>query len=73
MDLSWLRCRSDFAFHEVSDKYGVKIASGKLQGLLARTIFIVDTNGKIVYREVVPVIEQEPNYDKVVEVAKQTR
>lgn len=61
---------SDFAMHEVGKKYGVEIAEGKLQGLLARSVFILDRSGKIVYSEVVPRIEDEPHYDKILELLR---
>ncbi|EHO48283.1 thiol peroxidase [Lentilactobacillus kisonensis] len=32
-------------------------------GALARTIFIMDATGKIVYRQIVPEIHDEPDYD----------
>jgi thiol peroxidase len=32
---------------------------------LARAVVIIDTNGKILYNELVPEIAQEPNYDAV--------
>lgn len=31
-------------------------------GYLARSIFIVDADGKIIYREIVPEIHDEPDY-----------
>lgn len=37
---------------------------------LARAIFVVDTEGKIVYEEIVPEVSQEPDYAKALEAAK---
>ena len=39
------------------------IADGVLAGCTCRAIFIVDTEGKITYKEIVPEITEEPNYD----------
>ena len=61
---------SDFAYQEVGEKYGVAITDGELKGLLVRAIFIIGKNGRIVYQEIVPSIEQEPNYKKVMEAIK---
>jgi thiol peroxidase len=43
--------------------YGVLIEDGPLAGLSARAVVVVDENDKVVYRELVPEIGQEPNYD----------
>jgi len=48
------------------DDYGVRLATGKWEGLLARTVIIVDADGKVAYSQVVPEISQEPDYDDVV-------
>lgn len=37
---------------------------------LARSIFILDKDGKIVYEEIVPEIATEPNYEQALTVAK---
>jgi thiol peroxidase len=39
-------------------------------GALARTIFIVDATGKIIYRQVVSEITNEPNYDDALNALK---
>ena len=48
------------------DDYGVRLADGKWEGLLARTVVIVDADGKVAYTQVVPEIATEPDYDDVV-------
>ncbi len=45
--------------------YGVYMAEGRLGGLLARAVVVVDEDGRVVYRELVPEIAQEPDYDTV--------
>lgn len=51
--------RSDFG-----KSYGVTIQDGPLQGLLARAIVVIGKDGKVVHRELVPEVAQEPNYDQ---------
>jgi thioredoxin-dependent peroxiredoxin len=51
---------SDHAQMSLADALGVHV---KELRLLARTVFVVDSAGKIVYREIVPEITSEPNYD----------
>ncbi len=60
---------SDFRYRDM-EKFGVLIAEGALKGLLARAVFIVDTEGKIAYKQLVPEITSEPNYDEVIEALK---
>ena len=43
--------------------FGVTIADGPLAGLLARSVVVLDADGKVAYTELVPEIAQEPNYD----------
>ena len=44
--------------------YGVFIEDGPLAGLAARAVVVLDENDKVVYRQLVPEIGQEPDYDK---------
>jgi len=60
---------SDFRYRDM-EKYGVLIAEGALKGLLARAIFLVDREGKICYRQIVPEITSEPDYEAVLEAVK---
>ncbi|RMD46869.1 MAG: thiol peroxidase, partial [Aquificota bacterium] len=60
---------SDFRYKDL-EKYGVLIAEGALKGILARAIFIVDPEGKICYKQIVPEITEEPNYDEVINTLK---
>jgi thiol peroxidase len=50
--------------------YGVLIESGPLTGLFARSVVVLDEHGKVRYRELVPEIKQEPNYDRALESAR---
>lgn len=56
--LSDYRYTSDFAL-----KYGVLMTDGPLAGLLARSVVVINPEGKVVYTELVPEITQEPNYE----------
>ena len=38
--------------------------------VLARAVYLLDKNGKLVYKEVLSEITQEPNYDEVLKQAK---
>lgn len=48
---------------EFGSDYGLTLADGKLAGLLARAVVVVDESGKVVHTELVPEIAQEPDYD----------
>lgn len=55
---------SDFLAKEFGEKYGVLIADGPLEGLLARAVFVV-RDGKIVYKELVSEVTNLPNIEKL--------
>jgi thiol peroxidase len=48
--------------------YGVDIIDGPLAGLYARSIVIVDENGKVIYTQLVQEISNEPDYDSALAV-----
>jgi thiol peroxidase len=50
--------RSDFG-----DAFGVKMVDGKLAGLLARAVVVLDESGTVVHSQLVPEIAHEPDYD----------
>lgn len=52
------------------EDYGVAMVDGKLAGLLARAVIVLDENGKVIYEELVPEITHEPNYDAALAVLK---
>ncbi len=58
---------SDHRDASFGDAYGVLIEELRL---LARVVFIVDRDGKIAYRQVVPEITEEPDYDDVLAALK---
>lgn len=55
---------SDSVWRDFGEKYGLLI---KNMGLLSRSIFIIDQNQTITYKELVPNISQHPNYEKALE------
>jgi len=55
---------SAFRHHDFGKSYGVEILDGLFAGLLARSVVIIDENGKVIYTEQVPEIGQEPDYEK---------
>ena len=50
------------------EKYGVRIADGPLQGLLARAVVVIGPDGKVKYTQLVPEIANEPDYDPVIKL-----
>ena len=68
-----LTVASDYVEKDFGKAYGVLMADNKLKGLLARTIFVVDRNGEVVYKEIVPEVTEEPDYEAVLEAIKEAR
>jgi thiol peroxidase len=50
--------------------YGVLLQDGPLEGICARAVVVVDENDKVVYRQLVPEIGQEPDYDAALAAAR---
>lgn len=59
---------SDHRDADFGEKYGVLI---KELRLLARSIFVLDSNNKVTYVEYVSEVSDHPDYDKALEAAKQ--
>ena len=62
---------SDFRNKDFSTAYGTLLADGPLAGLSARVIFVIGKDGKIAYKQVVPEITAEPNYEEALNAAKE--
>ena len=45
--------------------YGVQIVDGPVAGLLARSIIVIDKQGKVIHTELVKELANEPDYDAV--------
>lgn len=58
---------SELRNRRFGQKYGAEIIDGPLQGLLSRAVIVLDEGGKVLYREQVPEIAQEPDYEKALE------
>ena len=58
---------SDYYSAEFGKNYGILI---KELRLLARSIFVYDKSGSLVYSELVPEVTHEPNYDAALEAVK---
>lgn len=61
---------SAFQETDFAENYGVKLIDGPLKGLLARSVVIIDKDGKIIYRELVDEITHEPDYHAALSVLK---
>jgi len=46
----------------------MRITDGPLAGLFARAVIVMDENHKIIFRQLVPDISIEPDYDAILQV-----
>jgi thiol peroxidase len=58
-EIKSMKVGSDYQTGEFGMKFGLMIDELKL---LARAVYVLDANGKVVYGEIVPEVAQEPNY-----------
>jgi len=61
---------SGFRDNQFGKAYGVDILDGKFEGLYARSVVIIDEEGKVIYTELVPEIGHEPDYDAALNALK---
>jgi thiol peroxidase len=54
---------SVFRSPEFGKSYGVTILDGIFKGLMARSVVVIDEEGKVIYTELVPEISNEPDYN----------
>ena len=59
---------SDFRFGTFGQAYGLEMVDGKLGGLHARAIVVLDENQNVLHTELVSNISDEPNYDAAIAV-----
>ena len=59
---------SDYRYWDFGKKYGQRI---KESGLLARAIYVIGPDGKVVYKQIVPELTNEPDYDAALKAASQ--
>ena len=62
---------SDFRNKDFANAYGVLLADGPLAGITCRAIFVIDKEGKVCYKELVPEITAEPDYNAAIAAAKE--
>ena len=46
--------------------YGMTLVDGAFRGLLARSVVVLDADGAVLHAQVVPSIDQEPDYDAAI-------
>ncbi|GBD13889.1 putative thiol peroxidase [bacterium HR24] len=63
-----IKVLSDYQEREFGLKYGILIKELKL---LARSVWIIDRDGVIRYKEIVPEVTQEPNYQAALDALQQ--
>lgn len=63
-----LTVASDFRNREFGEKYGILMKDGALAGLLARAIFVVGKDGKLLHVELVSEVTSEPDYEAIKKV-----
>lgn len=61
---------SDFRNGSFGKAYGVTITDGPLEGLLSRSVVVLDEGGVVRYTEQVPETAQEPDYAKALAALK---
>lgn len=55
-----MRVASDYKDHNFGKSFGVEIEQ---LGLLTRSVFVLDADGKVAYKQIVPEVTDEPDYD----------
>jgi thiol peroxidase len=66
-DVKNMRVGSDYQTGKFGEDFGVMIDELKLH---ARSVFVLDSAGKVVYTEIVPEVTSEPNYDAAIAALK---
>ena len=57
---------SDFRNKDFANAYGVLLGGSVLAGITCRAIFVVNEEGVVTYKEIVPEVTQEPDYDAAI-------
>ena len=58
---------SVFRDDDFAKDYGVLLVDGPMKGLTARAVVVVNSEGKVIYNELVPEITQEPDYNSAID------
>ncbi len=61
-----VKTASTFKNADFMADYGVGLVDGKLEGLCARAVVVLDEAGNVVHQELVPEIANEPDYDAAI-------
>lgn len=69
-DIQYTDLLSDHRLADFGKKYGVLIEELRL---LARSIFVINTQNEITYVEYVPEVTDHPNYEQALEAARQSK
>jgi thiol peroxidase len=56
---------SDFNTGKFGKDYGLQIIDGPLEGLLSRSVVVIDESGKVIYTQQVEETTEEPDYESV--------
>lgn len=65
-----LTVASAFRSPEFVKEYGLQMVDGPLAGLLARAVIVVDTDGKVIFSDLVEEITHEPDYEGALSVLR---
>lgn len=65
-----LTVTSDFRNKDFANAYGVLLGGSVLAGVTCRAIFVIDEKGTVTYKEIVPEVTAEPNYDAALAAVK---
>lgn len=55
---------------EFGQQYGVQVVAGELKGVLARSVFVIDEKGRVIYKEITSNIDKMPNLDAAISAAR---
>ena len=61
-----LTVTSDFRNKDFANAYGVLLGGSVLAGVTCRAIFAVNEEGVVTYKQIVPEITEEPDYDAAI-------
>lgn len=69
--IAGLTVASAFRSPLFGQKYGLQLVDGPLAGLLTRAVLVLDENRRVIYREVVREITDEPDYEAALKALKE--
>lgn len=61
---------SVFRSDDFEKNYGLIITEGPMRGLTTRAVIVIDETGKVIYRQLVKNVSEEPDYQKAIERLK---